>query len=118
LHTPTYDPAVDFWRLDAEQVQPHSPRVLHSDDEANRVILLALPAGERLSEHQVHEHALAIVLDGQVAIRAGAEEQRLGAQGLVHFMPAERHEVEAMTDSRLLLCLAPWPGPGHPSRPG
>jgi hypothetical protein len=24
--------------------------------------------------------------------------------------------VEAVTDARLLLCLAPWPGPGHPSR--
>ena len=109
---------VDFWRLDAEAVQPHSPRVLHSDDEANRVILLALPAGERLSEHQVHEHALAVVLDGEVVIRAGTVEERLSAQGLVHFKPAERHEVEALTDARLLLCLAPWPGPGHPSHHG
>jgi quercetin dioxygenase-like cupin family protein len=117
LHTWPYDPGVDFWRLDAEAVQPHSPRILHSDDEANRVILLALPAGERLSEHQVHEHALAVVLDGEVVVRAGACEERLGAQGLVHFKPAERHEVEAVTDARLLLCLAPWPGPGHPSRP-
>ena len=107
---------MDFWRLDAEPVQPHSPRILHSDDEANRVILLALGAGERLSEHQVHEHALAVVLDGEVLIRAGASEERLGAQGLVHFKPAERHEVEAVTDTRLLLCLAPWPGPGHYSR--
>jgi hypothetical protein len=51
-----------------------------------------------------------------VVIRAGAQEERLGAQGLVHFKPAERHEVEAVSDARLLLCLAPWPGPGHPSR--
>jgi quercetin dioxygenase-like cupin family protein len=107
---------VDFWRLDAEQVQPHSPRILHTDDEANRVILLALPAGERLSEHQVHEHALVAVLDGEVVVRAGDQEERLGAQALVHFNPAERHEVEALSDARLLLCLAPWPGPGHPSR--
>ncbi|MFL5864727.1 MAG: hypothetical protein ACJ780_28855 [Solirubrobacteraceae bacterium] len=107
---------MDFWRLDHEPVQPHSPRVLHSDDEATRVILLALPAGERLSEHQVHEHALVAVLDGEVIIRAGAHEEQLGPQGLVHFQPAERHEVEAVSDSRLLLCLAPWPGPGHPSR--
>jgi quercetin dioxygenase-like cupin family protein len=107
---------VNFWRLDAEQVQARAPRILHSDDEATRVILLALPAGERLSEHQVHEHALALVLDGEVVIRAGATEERLGAQSLVHFEPAERHEVEAVTNARLLLCLAPWPGPGHPSR--
>jgi hypothetical protein len=51
-----------------------------------------------------------------VLVRAGTTEERLGAQALVHFKPAERHEVEALTDSRLLLCLAPWPGPGHPSR--
>ena len=111
-----YDPRVDFWRLDAETVQPHAPRVLHTDDDTNRVILLALPAGERLSEHQVHEHALLTVLDGEVLVRAGALEERLGAQALVHFEPAERHEVEAVRDSRLLLCLSPWPGPGHPSR--
>lgn len=112
-----YDQSVDFWRLDAEQVQPHSPRILHTDDEANRVIFLALPAGERLAEHQVHEHALVFVLDGEVVVRAGADEQRLGAQALVHFKPAERHEVEAVKDARLVLYLAPWPGPGHPSRP-
>ena len=111
-----YDPRVDFWRLDSETVQPHAPRVLHTDDDTNRVILLALPAGERLSEHQVHEHALLTVLDGEVLVRAGALEERLGAQALVHFEPAERHEVEAVRDSRLLLCLSPWPGPGHPSR--
>lgn len=111
-----YDPRVDFWHLDAETVQPHAPRILHSDDEANRVILLALPAGERLAEHQVHEHALVCVLAGEVIVRAGGQEERMGVQGLVHFEPAERHEFEAVSDARLLLCLSPWPGPGHPSR--
>jgi quercetin dioxygenase-like cupin family protein len=117
LHTSPYDHGVDFWRLDAEQVEPRSPRILHSEDDANRVILLALSAGERLAEHQVHEHALVFVLDGEVMIRAGDDEQRLAAQALVHFKPAERHEVEAVQDARLVLYLAPWPGPGHPSRP-
>ena len=109
-------PGVEVWRLDAETVEPRAPRILHSDDEANRVILLALPAGERLSEHQVHEHALVSVLDGEVIVRAAGQEESLQAQGLVHFEPAERHEVEAISDARLLLCLSPWPGPGHPSR--
>jgi quercetin dioxygenase-like cupin family protein len=107
---------VDFWQLDSEVVEARAPRVLQSDDEANRVILLVLPAGEGLAEHQVHEHALVVVLDGEVVIRAGDGEQRLTAHGLVHFEPAERHEVQAVSDSRLLICLAPWPGPGHPSR--
>ena len=30
------------------------------------------------------------------------------------FDPKERHEVRAVTDARLLLVLAPWPGEGHP----
>lgn len=107
---------MEFWELDSESVAPHAPRVLRSDDDAVRIILLALPTGERLSDHQVHEHALVVVLDGEVLVRAGADEQTLGRHGLVHFEPAERHEVEAVSDSRLLLCLAPWPGPGHPSR--
>jgi quercetin dioxygenase-like cupin family protein len=107
---------VDFWQLDSELVEARAPRVLQSDDEANRVILLALPAGERLAEHQVHEHALVVVLEGEVLILAGDGEQRLAAHGLVHFEPAERREVQALSDSRLLICLAPWPGPGHPSR--
>ncbi|MGH2875870.1 MAG: cupin domain-containing protein [Solirubrobacteraceae bacterium] len=107
---------MDLWRLDDEPVQAHAPRILRSDEDANRVILLALPAGERLDEHQVHEHALVLVLTGEVTIHAGDGEQRVAAQGLVHFEPAERHEVRALSDARLLICLAPWPGQGHPSR--
>ncbi len=107
---------MELWRLNSETVEPHAPRVLRSDDSATRVILLALPEGERLDDHQVHEHALVIVLDGELLIRAGEDEQRLAVHGLVHFDPAERHEVTALADSRVLILLAPWPGPGHPSR--
>jgi quercetin dioxygenase-like cupin family protein len=108
---------VEFWQLDSEKVDAHAPRVLRSDDDANRIILLLLPQGESLADHQVHEHALVVVLEGEVVVRAAAAEQRLGTHGLVHFEPAERHEVRAVSDARLLICLAPWPGPGHPSRP-
>lgn len=107
---------MQLWQLSSETVAPHAPRVLRSDEGANRVILLALPAGELLQEHQVHEHALVILLEGELLIRAGECERRLEASGMVAFEPAERHEVEAVTDSRLLICLAPWPGQGHPSR--
>lgn len=107
---------VEFWQLDSEAVEAHAPRVLRSDDDANRIILLRLPQGESLADHQVHEHALVVVLDGEVVIRAGDQEARLGGHGLAHFEPGERHEVEAVSESRLLICLAPWPGPGHPSR--
>jgi len=106
---------VELWQLDSEAVQPHAPRVLLSDEGASRAILLALPAGERLQDHQVHEHALVIVCEGELIIRAGADEQRLPAPGMAHFDPSERHEVQAVSDTRLLICLSPWPGPGHPS---
>ncbi|MFZ0089226.1 MAG: cupin domain-containing protein [Solirubrobacteraceae bacterium] len=107
---------MELWQLDSETVEPHAPRVLRSDDTATRIILLALPEGERLDDHQVHEHALVIVLAGRLLVRAGEREEQLKVHDLVHFDPAERHEVVAVTDSRLLICLAPWPGQGHPSR--
>jgi quercetin dioxygenase-like cupin family protein len=107
---------MELWQLDTEQVHVHAPRVLRSDDDANRVILLALPTGERLDDHQVHEHALVVVLEGRLLVRAGANEHELAAPGLVYFEPSERHEVTAVADCRILICLAPWPGVGHPSR--
>ena len=112
----TYTPRVQVWELDRLPVVVHKPEVIRSDDDANRVIVLQLPAGESLDEHQVHEHALVFVLDGHAVVRAGDEQHRLSAPALVHFPPAERHAVEAVSDCRLVLCLAPWPGVGHPTR--
>ena len=41
-----------------------------------------------------------------------------GGTGFVsHFEPRERRAVRAVSDARLVLVLAPWPGMGHPSRP-
>jgi hypothetical protein len=34
---------------------------------------------------------------------------------LAHFEPNERRTVRALSDARLVLVLAPWPGVGHPS---
>jgi hypothetical protein len=31
----------------------------------------------------------------------------------VTFAPGERHAVSSVEGARLLLLLAPWPGPGH-----
>ncbi len=103
------------WQLRTHPAPPHQPQILHSQDGATRVILLTLPAGEQLQEHQVHEHALVAVIDGEVEISAGGERQTGGVGTLVHFAPAERHDVRATSDARLALFLSPWPGPGHPS---
>jgi quercetin dioxygenase-like cupin family protein len=96
-------------------VQPHRPEVLRSDDEG-RVIAINLPAGEALQEHQVHEHAWVAVAAGDVEIEQDGDTVAGGPGLLAHFEPAERHEVRATTDARLILLLTPWPGEGHPSR--
>ncbi len=111
-------PGMQLWQLDGEPIEPQHPRVLRSDEEANRVILLALRAGELLLEHQVHEHALVFLLEGELAVRAGEQHRDLKAPGLAYFEPGERHEVQATSECRLVLCLAPWPGEGHPRRTG
>lgn len=102
------------WDLATMDVKPHNPVVLDSEDEG-RAILISLPQGEQLQEHQVHERAWLQVISGQVEItRPDGESARGGAGLLCVFDPAERHQVSATEDSRLLLVLAPWPGVGHP----
>ncbi len=110
---------MDFWQLNEETVEPHAPRVLSTAEGATRVILLALPAGEKLQEHEVREHALLFLLEGAIAVNAGDENADVSAPALLRFEPTERHEVRATADARLVLCLSPWPGDGwHDSHEG
>jgi quercetin dioxygenase-like cupin family protein len=103
------------WEIAKLEVEPSKPQVLSSDDEG-RVIALQLPAGERLSEHQVHERAWLVVISGSVELSDPGGDRVSGGAGLLAvFDPNERHEVAAVEDSRLLLVLSPWPGEGHPS---
>jgi quercetin dioxygenase-like cupin family protein len=106
---------METWDIAALDVQPHQPEVLRSDDET-RVIAINLPAGEALKEHQVHERAWLVVASGEIEVEQGGESATGGAGFLAHFDPAERHEVRARQDARLILLLSPWPGDGHPSR--
>ena len=102
---------MEHWDLRTLDVQPHQPKILHSARGEARSILINLPAGEELQEHQVHERAYVVVIDGEVEL-AG---HRAAAPGFAAvFDPNERHAVRAATDARLLLVLAPWPGDGHP----
>lgn len=102
------------WDLQSIDVLPRHPIVLDSRRGESRSIALHLSAGDALDEHQVHERAHLVVVDGQVEVRNGAAPQRGGPGLLAIFDPAERHEIRAVTDARLLLILAPWPGDGHP----
>lgn len=106
---------MDAWDLTALDVTPHAPSVLASDDET-RLVVIQLPAGEELQEHQTHERAFVVVVDGEVEIVSDGEPTGAGRGFLAHFEPNERRTVRAATDARLLLMLAPWPGVGHPSR--
>ena len=96
------------WNLKALDLKQRLPEILSSTPEA-RAIALDLRAGEGLPDHQVHERAWVVVVDGEVEVISA------GGEGLlVEFAPTERHEVVSRSDARLLLLLTPWPGAGHP----
>ncbi len=110
-------PRMDSWDLTTLDVEVHKPLVLRSDRGAARAIAINLPAGDLLQEHEVHERAWLVVVDGEVEVQPAGGETVTGGPGLLAiFDPQERHEVRAKSDARLLLLLAPWPGDGHPSR--
>jgi quercetin dioxygenase-like cupin family protein len=89
-----------------------SPVVVHSEEEA-RVVLIGLEPGQALGDHQVHERAWVLVLDGRVRIGSGAESVDAGPGYLARFDADERHSVSTDEGARILLLLAPWPGEGH-----
>lgn len=102
------------WDINMLELRPHAPQILSSTDDA-RALLIAIPAGESMQDHQVHERAWVTVIDGDVQITTAAGEEVAGGPGLfVEFDPRERHAVHAHTDARILLLLTPWPGAGHP----
>jgi quercetin dioxygenase-like cupin family protein len=89
-----------------------SPIVLHSTEEA-RAVLISLEPGQKLGDHQVHEHAWMVVVEGQIQVSSGTEQLDAGPGTLVRFEEKERHRVSSADGGRILLVLAPWPGPGH-----
>jgi quercetin dioxygenase-like cupin family protein len=107
---------MESWNLNELPVEPHQPQVLDSESEG-RAIVINLPKGEELQEYQVHERAWLLVVDGSVELTTADGKSAEGGPGLLAiFDPKERHEVQAVEDSRLLLVLSPWPGDGHPSQ--
>jgi quercetin dioxygenase-like cupin family protein len=105
---------MQHWDLRTLAVESHRPQILHSTRGESRSVVLALPAGEALQDHEVHERAHLVVVDGDVEVSTGDATVAAGPGTLLVFDPGERHEVRAVTDVRLLLVLAPWPGDGHP----
>jgi quercetin dioxygenase-like cupin family protein len=106
---------METWDVRSLEIEPHHPQVLRSDAET-RAIAISLPAGEELQEHQVHERTYMIVVEGEISISADGGSVSGGPGFLSHFEPNERRTIQATSDARLVLVLAPWPGEGHPSR--
>ncbi|MEO8968961.1 MAG: FAD-dependent oxidoreductase [Solirubrobacteraceae bacterium] len=102
------------WDITKLELHPHSPQIISSTDDA-RAIVIEIPAGESMTDHQVHERAWVTVIAGEVEITADNQQPVTGSTGLlVEFDPRERHAVHARTNARILLLLTPWPGEGHP----
>lgn len=105
---------MNSWDIKALDLKSRLPEILASSDAA-RVIALDLATGEGLADHEVHERAWVLVLDGAIEVTTAAGEHASGGTGLlVEFAPGERHEIVASSTARLLLLLTPWPGRGHP----
>lgn len=88
-----------------------SPVVLGSED--SRAVLIRLAPGQELGEHQVRERAWVVVLDGAVEVQAAEDTMTAPSGTLLEFEPTERRTVRSAGGARLLILLAPWPGPGH-----
>ena len=88
-----------------------SPVVLDSED--SRAVLIGLHPGQELGEHQVRERAWVVVVGGEVEVDSNDGTVSAPSGTLLEFDPTERRTVRSPGGARLLLLLAPWPGPGH-----
>lgn len=105
---------MNSWDITALNLHPHAPEILSSTADA-RAIAIEIPGGEALTDHQVHERAWIVVLQGEVEVTTTTDQPVPGGPGLViELDPGERHAVHARSTARILLLLTPWPGAGHP----
>lgn len=70
-----------------------------------RQTLVALAAGRVMGEHKSPGDASVLCLQGRVLLRAGGSQAELGPGGLVA-VPPQRHDLEALEPSVLLLTVA------------
>jgi quercetin dioxygenase-like cupin family protein len=105
---------METWRLPEIETRngTRSPVVLKSEDEA-RAVLIGIDPGQQLGDHQVKEHAWVFVVSGTASLGTGEETVEAPPGTLAHFEPDERHFISSEGGAKILLLLAPWPGPGH-----
>ncbi len=73
---------MNSWNVNDLKLKPHSPQILSSTNDA-RAIALAIPAGESMQDHQVHERAWVSILSGEAEITTTAGERIAGTPGLL-----------------------------------
>ncbi len=74
--------------------------------EHQRAVLMALLAGSSLAEHSSPPAATLHVLRGRVRLSAGGDQEWTVSTGQVVTVPPDRHAVDAVDDSVILLTVA------------
>jgi hypothetical protein len=106
---------MENWDIRSLANEPHHPHELRSDDDTRRSPS-ARPAASSYKSTNVHERTYLLVADGEPEISQDRSSATDGTGFPTRFEPNERRTVRALSDARLVLVLAPWPGVGHPSR--
>jgi quercetin dioxygenase-like cupin family protein len=70
-----------------------------------RVVILTFPEGHVMKDHSSPKTLLLQALDGKLRLTAGGDVTELVPGGLMRLDAGERHEVEAVEESRLMLTL-------------
>ncbi len=92
-----------------EHSSGRSAQTLHGGSgHTLRQTLITLVAGQRLDEHENPGEASVHVLHGRVRLAAG-DTYVDGAAGDLLVVPDERHSLEALDDSAVLLTVAKLP---------
>jgi quercetin dioxygenase-like cupin family protein len=65
---------MNHWDLKSLDLEPRLPEIISSNDDA-RAIVLDLAPGESLGDHEVHERAWLLVLDGEIRAQTAAEQK-------------------------------------------
>ena len=87
------------------------------EDDGARAVLIVLQPGQELGDHQVRENAWVVVVRGILTCEVPGEGSIDLAPGtLARWPPGERRTLRSEAGARILLILAPWPGPGHYQR--